>query len=339
MSGADGRTAAIADARAGFGLRSTAGMRLLMCLGAVVLLAFTAVLVRLAYDVVIDPNANGESVKASWAFLAAALAAFVTFLGALFTHTQTERTNKRLEFDNARAEERFRLDTAVSGLKLLTAGDGSEYSTTAVVAGALATLLHLGHPVIAMRVLAACWDDGQVDMASATWLISEIFALDAPQAQIEASFILDVHAAELCHEIPGRFFWPAEVSDGWIPDAPLSARLRVLRAILTTVTSKDRQWWKDAGRQGWAVAVLREVLAKDPDADLKAHAAEAIRTMLPVLRQAGLVEIQTANAWIQLGQMESEVNETPTAAKRIVMLDKSLQKLSQWSQAVPSNEA
>jgi hypothetical protein len=68
--------------------------------------------------------------------------------------------------------------------------------------------------------------------SSATWLLSEIFASQGAQAQIEAAAILDAHAHELCGDASGTFSWPASIEYHWLPEAaPLPVRLRVLRAV------------------------------------------------------------------------------------------------------------
>jgi hypothetical protein len=64
---------------------------------------------------------------------------------------------------------------------------------------------------IAMRSLAACWNDNAVDIPSATWLLSESFASPDAQAQIEAAAMLDAHAHDLCEEPSGTFSWPASI--------------------------------------------------------------------------------------------------------------------------------
>jgi len=46
--------------------------------------------------------------------------------------------------------------------------DATGYRPRGVVAGALATLVHLKHSVVAMRSLAACWADDAVNTPTAT---------------------------------------------------------------------------------------------------------------------------------------------------------------------------
>ncbi len=263
-----------------------------------------------------------------WGFIGAAVAAAVALIGALFTRAQA-----------ARADRRLALETTVNGLKLMTVADGTRYAPEGVVAGAIAALVHLQHPVIAMRALGACWGDKGIDIASATWVISEIFDGDDPQAQLEAAAMLDAHATELCGSDPGALSWPAAIEFCWIPKAPLPARLRVLRAILRTLLSKPPSWWREGGRQGWAVALLHEAVRTDADKDLKQHAATALDTLLPLLQASNLVEIQSAKGWIEVRDVRRDVDQAQgpgtdgAPAKRIVMLEQELGKLTPWASA------
>lgn len=267
-----------------------------------------------------------------WSFVGVAVAAAVTLIGVLFTRAQA-----------ARAERRLALETTVNGLKLLMAPDGTHYAPQGVVAGAIATLVHLKHPVIAMRALGACWREKAIDVASATWVISEVFDQDDPQAQLEAAAMLDAHASTLCGDDPGALSWPAAIEFHWIPAAPLPARLRVLRAILRTLVSRSQRWWIDGGRQGWAVALLHEAMQTDADRDVKKHAATALDTLLPPLQASNLSEIQSANGWVEVQEVRRHVDRVQgrglehepsrTQTKRIVMLEEDLIKLQMWASA------
>jgi hypothetical protein len=251
----------------------------------------------------------------------------------------------------ARAERRLALETTVSGLKLLMASDGARYAPRGVVAGAVATLVHLGHPVVAMRVLAACWDDGTIDTPSATWVISEVFESNDPQAQLEAAAMLDARARELCGCPPGSFSWPSAIEFRWIPGAPLPARLRVFRSVLRMLVTKSPQWWSEGGRQGWAVGVLYDAMQKDPDAGVRWHAAMAVEILLPPLEEAGLTEIQ-GEGWVAIARVRKNVEHAlankirwrqaltnkirwrqtyDPATRQIVMLESDLKALKAWA--------
>lgn len=267
-----------------------------------------------------------------WSLVGVVVAAAVTLIGVLFTRAQ-----------GARAERRLALETTVNGLKLLMASDGTRYAPQGVVAGAIATLVHLKHPVIAMRALGGCWRDGAIDVASATWVISEVFDQGDPQAQLEAASMLDAHAATLCADDPGALSWPAAIEFNWIPTAPLPARLRVIRAILRTLLSRSQQWWILGGRQGWAVALLHEAMRTDPDQDVKQHAATALDTLLSPLQASNLSEIQSANGWVEVQEIRRHVDhvqgrgdgDEPSRrqTKVIVMLQEDLKRLRTWASA------
>jgi hypothetical protein len=271
--------------------------------------------------------------NAVWAFLAAAVAASVTLAGALFTRAQTRRTETRLTLENARAEERLALDTVVSGLKLLTVGDGYAYAPPGVIVAVIGTLVHLKHQVIALRLLAACWDDGAVDTASAMWLIGEILESSSQQAQLEATAMLDAHSGRLCLETPGSFSWPRSIEFHWITHAPLPARLHVLRAVLRTLTSRNADWWHEGGRQGWAVVLLREAVQTDVDRDIKSHAAAAAAILIPLLRRYGLTSMQSADDWVPLDDVEHELSGISPSRRKIVMLAEPMAELGRWASA------
>jgi hypothetical protein len=286
----------------------------------VVLAAFVAVTLRFGVDALIGSPPEGDDLRAMWAFAGSAVAAAVTLIGLFLTRAQTTRT-----------EHRLALDTAVNGLKLLTANDGRSYATRGVVAGAIATLVHLKHPVIAMRSLAACWNDNAVDIPSATWLLSEIFASPDAQAQIEAAAMLDAHAHELCEETCGTFSWPASIEYHWLPAASaLPARLRVLRAILRVLVSRPRDWWRDGGRDGWAAALFQQVALTDADIDVRAHAALYIDI---VLAESRLETIQTESKWMTLDELRESVKAIarPDPHRRIIMLRDSETAFEHWA--------
>jgi hypothetical protein len=288
-----------------------------------VLAVFAAVTLRFGFEALAGSPPEGDAVTAMWAFAGSAVAAAATLTGVFLARAQAART-----------EHRLALDTAVSGLRLLTVSDGNAYAPRGVVAGAIATLVHLKHPVIAMRSLAACWNDKAVDIPSATWLLSEIFASDDAQAQIEAAVILDAHADELCSDAAGTFCWPASIEYRWCADGtPLPARLRVLRAILRILASRPRDWWREGGRDGWAAALLQQVALCDDDDDVKAHAAHYIDVLLA---DSHLQTIQTETTWMTIVELRDSVKAVPRPHRKIIMLGDSEDALRRW--AAPADE-
>ena len=122
---------------------------------------------------------TNDQLKVFWTFAGVAVAAAVSLTGYLMTSNQ-HRTS----------EQRLALDTTVSGLKLLANQEGSGYAPKAVVAGALATLIYLRQPIIAMRSLSTAWKEEAIDSPSAVWLISEIVATADDMTQLEAALLL-----------------------------------------------------------------------------------------------------------------------------------------------------
>jgi hypothetical protein len=154
---------------------------------------------------------SSEDVRALWALVASGITASLTFTGLLFTRSHNRRT-LALQIE---AERRLVLETVVKGLDLVAPTE--EYAPKAKIAGALAALVHLYHPVIAMRTLGAAWGDGVVDSASAVWLINEVLEQGSKQSQLEAATLLDIHSTELCAPVPGSFSWPMSIElDDWV---------------------------------------------------------------------------------------------------------------------------
>jgi hypothetical protein len=261
------------------------------------------------------------------AILGPAVAAAATIVAAVFARGQAKRT-----------EERQQLDTALNGLRLLSTGDGSNYALPGVVAGAIATLASLDSPVIALRALATCWADGAADARSATWLISEIFARYAErknpeaieQAQVEAAVMLDTHAHELCGETPGSLAWPMKLEFRWIPEAPLWARLYLLRAVLATQVEREASWWHYGGRLGWATSLLYAATQSDPDERVKTNAWRALKIVLPVVASK-LVAVQSEYGMVPVRTIEQDMSAASEDRGSVVMLKAAFKRLQAWA--------
>ena len=182
-------------------------------------------------------------VQALWAFVASGVTASLTLVGLLLTRSHNQRTlalqaesEKNRAATAEEAERRLVLETVVKGLDLV-APTGT-YAPSAKIAGSLAALVHLDHPVIAMRTLGAAWGDGVVDSASAVWLVNEVFDRGSKQSQLEAATLLDINASKLCADAPGMFSWPMSIEFEWPWNMQLNTRLHVFRAVLCTLTCK-----------------------------------------------------------------------------------------------------
>ena len=176
-----------------------------------------------------------------------------------------------------------------------------------------------------MRALSAAWNDDAVDVSSATWLLGEIFASDNEQAKLEAAAMLDAHAHELCEETDGRFSWPPTIEFAW-PHAPFAARLRVHHAVLATLTSRSRDWWRRGGREGWAAGLLYQALADDSES-IRAHAGFELRELLEHIQ---LGEILAKDDWIEVSKVKRAAREAPKEPHRINVLLRSEARLKCW---------
>jgi hypothetical protein len=223
------------------------------------------------------------------------------------------------------AERRLVLETVVKGLDLVA--PSGTYAPNAKVAGALAALVHLDHPVIAMRTLGAAWGDGAVDNASAAWLINEVFERGNKQSQLEAATLLDINASKLCADVPGIFHWPMSIEFEWPWAMQLNARLHVFRAVLDTLTSKPLNWWSSGGRAGWALSLLDEAVRNDPDGDVKGEAAVAANIILPVVK---LVRLQCGERWKPIEEVRTQVANIDRP--RVIQMLRPLQEeLTDWA--------
>jgi hypothetical protein len=213
-----------------------------------------------------DRTISGDEYKAVWAFIASGFATSVTIVGLLFTRAH-----------NKRVADQLVLDTAIKGLDLLVV-EGGQYAPAGRIAGALATLVHLGHPGIAMRSLHAVWNEGAVDAPTACWLISEVFRTGSKESMVEASVLLQEHASELTagRNQQGQFYWPDALYDEWPLHIPYEARFNNFASLLDLLLSRDKDWW---GMQlHWALTTMYLVLRDDRD--FNEEAAIVIRAIM-----------------------------------------------------------
>lgn len=226
--------------------------------------------------------------KALWTFIASALATSATLVGLLFGKAQNDRTlafqrdvEARNNVAKDAAESRQTLDTVVDCLELLTVSDGT-YAPKARVAGSLAALIHLGHPVIAMRTLSAAWTDEKVDPETAVWLIGEVLrSASTEPSKKEAAGLLLAHADELClrgSEHRGEFVWPDVLWAGWRKDFPRDARFDILFAAVSVLLSRPKEaWW--GPRDGWVAVLLHGALV-DQDESVRDSACQLLKAFV-----------------------------------------------------------
>ncbi|WP_109508602.1 hypothetical protein [Nocardioides speluncae] len=196
---------------------------------------------------------NDEQFKALLLFLGAALGTVATVVGFLLTKASSERSLAQQQ-----------LDSAVQALSLIKQDDG--YAAKAVTAGALATLVHLGHPVIAMRTLQAALDDDAVDLSTAVWLIDQVLTATPVRGARDDLVVSKQDAVELLatqlprlpdDDHPGNVAWPLCAVGAWPPDLGQQPGWRLMHTLLGLLVSRDAGWWTSRGLTwSWVIASL-----------------------------------------------------------------------------------
>jgi hypothetical protein len=283
----------------------------------------TAVFIRARLFSFNNEALNNDQLKAVWTFLAAGLAAGATVLGALLTKSHNDRTlavqdeneqrNHVLESDS---NERLKLDIVVSTLNLIC-HDG-RYSPKAVTAGGLATLVHLGHPIVAMRVLGPAFEDNAVDPSTLTWLINQVLMAKEPMgtpedledAKGEAAALLRKYAStDLTNNlIGGRFRWPDAATAEWPVGLPQNAAANLIAGLVELLLSQCKEWWNTGGNTyTWIIYTLDEVVLSESAAGIKTMAATLGKALLEVTDED---TIYSMNDW----RTKSEVAEHMASA-------------------------
>jgi hypothetical protein len=256
-----------------------------------------------------DPQPlNDEQFKALWTFVAAALATSATILGALLTKSHNDRT-LAIQAEAAAREtamsrevnERLKLETVVGGLQLVSA-DG-KYSPKASIAGGVATLVQLGHPIVAIRTLAALMSEDAVDEETATWLLGQVLtttvtkgsAADLRAAKDEAASLLSRHARKFTIPAePGEFHWPDCVLAQWPRGTSTNGSQNLALALIGVLLSQKRSWWEADATWTWVIYTLDEAFINESNDDVRKMAATFAWTLLEVSDGETVAGVQDA---------------------------------------------
>jgi len=218
-------------------------------------------------------NSPSQLLQAALTFLASVLGTCVAVAGLWLTKAHNDRTESRLA-----------LETVATGLNLIGQGDG--YAPSAKVAGALATLIHLDHPAIAIRALRAAWLDDAVDAETVTWLIGEVLETGTPGSQLEAARLLYTRADRLTELRPDgslEFHWPFSIYEHWPVELHPDARGNILRALVVLLLSRDLAMWQE-DKFYWVIGLLDEAVRREEAADQEARiGAQAGRFQMIIL--------------------------------------------------------
>ncbi len=201
-----------------------------------------------------------EQYKAVWTFLGVALGTAATIMGAILTKSNNDKNLA----EQREGERRQKLDTAVQALNLIKQDD--KYATKAVTAGALATLVHLGHPTIAMQATEVAVSDDAVAPATAVWLIDQVLTGEAGMtSKGDAIALLDTLIPKLTKENPcGIFDFPVSAIAAWPRGLNESGNYWLLDSMMALLVSRDYTWWKSGGTSWtWVIYSIDELVA-DP---------------------------------------------------------------------------
>lgn len=226
----------------------------------------------------VDP----KQVGAFLTFIAAFLGTAATVFGALLTRAH-----------NAREQQRLRLDSVIKSLESIPQG-----ASRARLAGVLSTMALLGHHRVAIRVLNPAWKQGEVDAATATWVIGQVLVGAKPEAAkddegfdqtavMEAATVLYIRAGKLTERKPGQYAFPGHFLRQWTTEHELPEEVKelLLLTIGRMLVGRDRSWWAPHGElPDWPVDVLVDCVRHERLRSVRSSAAvllEALRHQFP----------------------------------------------------------
>lgn len=262
---------------------------------------------------------SNEQFRAVLTFLAAVFATTVTTVGLLLTkaHNDHVHTSQQLEI-------------ATKGLDLMVSGD--KYAPQARVAGALAVLVHLQQPVIAIRSLRTAWFDEAVDIETAVWLIGEVLLLGNETSQSEAARLLEERAILLVDgksASTGRFHWPPAIYERWLPGIPIGAKIAIIATMQKMLLARDISWWKSIGYR-WIITLLDEVLNIDKDEGIRNAAADMLQILLPTLTSQAK-NIAWRSSWKSVASIKKRIEGNQASSVRILKLVELQNKIAIWT--------
>jgi hypothetical protein len=231
---------------------------------------------------------SADDARAVWGFLGAAIAASVSAIGLLLARAQNLRSlafqqgvEDAKERQLADTDRRLTLDTAIASLQLI--GESGAYAPPAVVAGALTTLVHLGHPVIALRCLAAAWPESEaVDVKTATWTMEAAFNTGGQDAQSEAVHLATKNLSTLVPDDPEADTWvPEFMLNQWDSNVNYATRCSIVRLYMSMPLKRSRADWGPEV-SNWLIFVLYRIIEADESLALRRSAAAGMQVLFDV---------------------------------------------------------
>lgn len=287
---------------------------------------------------------SNDQLKSAWTFLAAGLAASATVLGALLTKSHNDRTfalqranEERQQILNIETNERLSMDSVISGLNLIC--HEGKYSPKAAAAGGLAALVQLGHPILAMRALAAALPDGAVDNDTATWLIGQVLTTtvtkgtlqDLNAARQEAASLLEEYAPKFTVVADkGAFSWPDAVTTQWPSGLPQNAAINILMGLTELLLSRQKDWWQGDG--SWILYTIDEALRHERNVIAKRCAADLGQAMLEVLDEPVFFGLNEDRARSEIEQDINTALQERRDGDSYVVIDDYIARIRAWGE-------
>ena len=160
------------------------------------------------------------------------------------------------------SEGRQKLDTAVQALALIESE--GKYAPKAVTAGALAALVHLGHPTIAMRGTEVAMEDGAVPVETAVWLIDQVLRGvgddSSAMSKEAAAWLLESIDGSKLTKPSGGFQFPMCAVAAWPKGLTRAANRSLLDSMIRLLVSRDHAWWFTSGTWTWILYSIDELV-------------------------------------------------------------------------------
>jgi hypothetical protein len=238
-------------------------LALLVIVVAPLLWIAAALAVRSGVIRVTGPPPSSEQLTALMTFIGGGFATCAALVATLFTRDH-----------NKREQQRLRLETVAKSLETLPP------NSPARISGYTTTLMLLGEPEIALRVLDSAWKAHDLDAATATWVIDKVlFSADhIPAAAVRESVaILMEHVKELTDPaVKHLLYFPGHYLRRWKFDrepAP-AAREGILQIMAEVLLSRDPDWWLvDGVLPAWPTEIFAHCVQRETDERIRACAA------------------------------------------------------------------
>jgi hypothetical protein len=255
-----------------------------------------------------------------------------------------EQSETRLKQEDEQEGARLRLDAAMRAADLFGPSDNAPASAARPASGLLA-LTRLEFADLAVALLVDLWSpnggpplpaDGVAHASFGVPTEIAIQVIDAalrcgdPEAQLMAAELLCRHADTL--EILNSLHWPSSVTDTWIQNLPVTAKLLIVDALVhMALASKET---KNALRE---LAVrLYSISIGDQEERVQGCIGMLMQAIMPKVRHLGYTDFMRGGAGIEyvtLHDMEvaaAKASHHPDGYFETIVQDRS-KKLADWA--------